>query len=172
MRAAGSNAFADLFRRHVGAIYGYATTILNTRADADEVVQETFVLAWSKLEAKRMPGESALPWLLSVARNHAFNLNRSRARQRSLSLSDEDHRGNDDVIEATLRAELASHLEGALAKLSTADRAIVDRCLIDGQSYKEAARAMHLSVGAVRNRLSRSRQVLRVEITAQRGTES
>lgn len=171
MRVAGSDAFAVLFRRHVAAVYGYAASIVNNRADADEVVQETFVLAWAKLEAKRMPGTSALPWLLSVARNHGFNLNRARARQRSVPLLDADQDGGDVVVESAMRSELASVVAQALDKLSPVDRAVVDRCLRDGQSYKEAAKAMGLSVAGVRNRLARSRDRLRVEITAQGGMD-
>lgn len=172
MRAAGSDSFSVLFRRHVGAVYGYATTIVNTRPDADEVVQETFVLAWSKLEATRMPSTSALPWLLSVARNYAFNLNRATARRRVLPLVEADGEGEDSTISAAMRSELAAQLADALGTLSPTDRAVVDRCLVSGQSYKEAARALGLSVGAVRNRLSRSRAQLRTQLATQQGGNS
>src|SRR4051812_5070153 len=73
--------FDELYERHVEALRRYAW-----RRDpqlADDVVAETLVVAWRRLD--EIPGDAELPWLIGVARKARLNLTRSSRRQAAVS---------------------------------------------------------------------------------------
>ena len=74
--------FEDLFARHGTAVYAYARR-RSTADDAEEVVADTFLVAWRRLDT--VPGE-ALPWLLAVARRTLANKRRGDDRRTALHL--------------------------------------------------------------------------------------
>ena len=168
-RYAGSDTFAVLYRRHARAVYGYASSVLNLASDVEEVVQDVFVLAWRKLEVSRMVGESALPWLLATARYLSYNVNRTRSRLRSLVDENIEALSVDGADAAVDEHLAAARIGTALAKLGDVDRKIVELCLVRGLTYKEAAHRLGLTHGAIRNRLSRARELLRVELHVLKG---
>ena len=75
------DAFDDLFTRYAAPIRSYARRRIGDAA-ADDVVTETFLIAWRKLD--RMP-EPPLPWLLGIARRVSSNQQRAAARRNRLS---------------------------------------------------------------------------------------
>jgi RNA polymerase sigma factor (sigma-70 family) len=70
--------FNALYDAHYAAVRAYAYR--RDRAWADDVVAETFLVAWRRLE--QIPGEAQLPWLLGVSRNTLLNLHRGERRRR------------------------------------------------------------------------------------------
>jgi RNA polymerase sigma factor (sigma-70 family) len=146
-----------LFDRHAPAVTRYAWALAPTRQDVEELVQDTFVTLWQKAEAIDPPAESLLPWLLVVCKNHAANQRRKSMRHESDGLPDDlatpetDHEARDRL--RWVRDEIAA--------LSPTDREVCELCLVQGRSYSEAALTLGLSVGAVTQRVSRSRAQLR-----------
>lgn len=166
-------AFAQLYERHVAALYAYAARLLQSREEVEESVQETFVAAWEKLPDIPLVGSSTLPWLLVTCRYKSFNRGRSsdRRQRHERPLVDEWTKSTapstTDQVEAT---ELMSLLASAVEKLSEIDRLVYELCILDGFTYDEAARALGATTGVVRNRLSRLRLRLRNELKVLRGT--
>jgi RNA polymerase sigma-70 factor, ECF subfamily len=78
MTEAGSREarFTRLYELHLDAVRAYAWR--RSQGLADEIVAETFLVAWRRLEA--IP-EDALPWLIGVARNVRANLRRGDRRR-------------------------------------------------------------------------------------------
>jgi RNA polymerase sigma factor (sigma-70 family) len=70
--------FNALYDANYAAVRAYAYR--RDRASADDVVAETFLVAWRRLE--QIPGEAQLPWLLGVSRNTLLNLHRGERRRR------------------------------------------------------------------------------------------
>jgi len=81
-------AFAMLFDRYSRTVTRYAWAWSEDRADVQELVQDTFVTAWTKARRIRLVDGAALPWLLATCRNHALNLARRRTRNRTVEYSD------------------------------------------------------------------------------------
>ena len=81
-------AFAQIYDRHVAAVYRYALSIVNVAVDAEDVTQEVFILAWTKAAEIRVVDRSLLPWLLTAARFTSLNRVRSRSRRREDSARD------------------------------------------------------------------------------------
>lgn len=164
VRAAGNGdraAGVALFDRYVATVTRYAWVLVPSRQDVEEVVQDTFVTLWRRAASIELPDESILPWLLVVSRNHAANLRRTHQRHQGDELPDdlpapvEDDDARDRL--RWVRAEIDA--------LSPIDRQVCELCLIDGRSYAEAATALGLSVGAVRQRVARSRARIKKAVT-------
>jgi RNA polymerase sigma-70 factor (ECF subfamily) len=147
-------AFASLYRRHAPVIMRFAWSKLRDRSQAEDLVQETFTTAWSKIRASRIVDESLLPWLLAICGNHIRNQLRRNAKHSTIALLD-------DATPARTGASDLTAIDSAMESLSPIDRLVCELCLIDGFSYKEAAAMVGTTASAVRNRLHRSRAQLR-----------
>jgi RNA polymerase sigma-70 factor (ECF subfamily) len=149
--------FAELWDRYAARIQAYALRHVD-RDSAQEVVAETFLVAWRRLAA--VPGDP-LPWLLVVARNTVANQHRSRHRARVLAdeiarleLVTASAQGADAVV-----AERDAMLR-ALAELSPTDREALLLVAWDGLSTTDAARVAGCSAAAFKVRLHRARRRL------------
>ncbi len=160
-------ALAVVFDRHAAAVTRYAWAIASSRMDVEEIVQDTFLTMWRKAADIMIAERSLLPWLLVTCRNFGLNAARRAARDRTEQL-DEDARRTDAVrehrdAEAT-REDLRWVLD-EIERLEPVDRQVCELCLVDGLSYAEAAAQLDLSVGAVKQRVLRSRARLRKAVT-------
>ena len=166
MRETGSGAFERLFRRHADAVHSLITMRITDAALIDDLHQEVFVLAWQKLDAKKMVGDSVLPWLLSTAQRLIANANRATASAtHSVSpLHDVEIGDDDSTFDAVDRKARSAALDRALANLRPRNRQIVRLCLEMGMQYKEAARATRTSTSGVRNTLFRARRALQRDL--------
>jgi RNA polymerase sigma factor (sigma-70 family) len=169
-RLAGGDqqALSVVFDRHAAAVTRYAWAIAASRMDVEEIVQDTFVTMWRKAPEITIAEASLLPWLLVTCRNLGRNAARKAARHRTDELDET----------ATNRADAVrdhDHVESArddlrwvldeIERLDPIDRRVCELCLIDGVPYSEAAQELGLSVGAVKQRVSRSRARLKKAVT-------
>lgn len=163
--AAGSeHAFRAVYRTYATAVYRIAYALLRDAGDAEDVTQETFVTAWTKLRGLRLESESALPWLATICRNHAANRARRRKREREHAAFDDSVPAALDVAQTVVEAELARRIAQEVDSLTDTDRQIFLLCVSEGYAYQAAADALGLSHAAVRNRLSRIRSRLRTVV--------
>jgi RNA polymerase sigma-70 factor (ECF subfamily) len=129
-----------------------------SRAHADDLLQET----WLRIHRVRhtyRPGEPLLPWLYAIARyvrvDHYRKMSRTTARERPL---EEDS----DTAAAPAAGDAgAEELEALLAPLTSSEREVIEMTKIAGMSLEEVARAMSLTVGAVKQRVHRAYESLR-----------
>jgi RNA polymerase sigma-70 factor (ECF subfamily) len=160
--ARDERAFGDLFDRHATAVFRFAYSLTHDNTEAQEVVQETFVTAWRKLADIRLAGDSLLPWLIVTARRHVQTMRRTQARHFALPL-DEHIRQKGDLAAVSSdddREEL-EWVFAAVRQLSETDQRIVELCLFEGRSYKEASMQLGLSHAVVGKRVERTRSRLR-----------
>jgi hypothetical protein len=66
-------AFGELFERHVQAVWNYCYRLTASRSLAEDLSAETFCIAWRRRSPMTLVGDSALPWLYTVAANLARN---------------------------------------------------------------------------------------------------
>jgi RNA polymerase sigma-70 factor, ECF subfamily len=146
--------FRTLFESTFGAVQRYVDHRGVTGGRADDLVAETFVVAWRRLDD--VPADRPLPWLLTVARNLWLNQRRSDRRYDALRRRLPLPRPAPPPAEP---GDVAAIREG-LAQLEPADREII--CLVawDGLSAAEVGEALGCTAGAARVRLHRARQRL------------
>lgn len=154
-------ALTALYERHRRPVFARSFIETGSRADAEEVLQDAFLLLWQKRRRIRLVGESALPWLLVTARNLARNQRRYQAHRAAVDLPVVLVDATTDPEYLAARNELAAVIDAALEALDPLDRQILHLCLVDGMSYLEAAERLQSTHATVRNRLSRARKSLR-----------
>ena len=162
--AGDESAFRELYRTHVRPVYWIAQGILASPADAEDVTQETFVVAWRKLPALELQGESILPWLATICRFQAANRLRQRRRDQAHTADAVDETLLPDTIsveEQIITAELAARIAVEVGTLNELDREIFRLCASEGYAYQAAAEELGITHAVVRNRLSRVRTRLR-----------
>jgi RNA polymerase sigma-70 factor, ECF subfamily len=152
--------FTAIYDAHHAQVYAYAVSRAG-RQLADDVVSDTFVVAWRKLHA--VP-EAALPWLLGVARNVVRERYRDEARQASLAaeLRAWVAEANADVADGvTERAVVLA----ALATLRDDDRELLTLMAWHDLSARDAARVVGCSTATFFVRLHRARKRLQEAMT-------
>lgn len=165
-RRSGQNprAFAELFDRHAPVIARFAHRRVG--ADAfEDVVSETFLIAYRKRASFDLGAESALPWLLGIAARVIHRHRAAEARQwRALATSEGLGQTEADAISrADDRGDAAldaARLAPALARLSRRDRDTLLLYAWGDLTYEQIAEAQGVPVGTVRSRLNRARRQL------------
>lgn len=135
-----SDRFAELFESAHRPLLAYALRRVADPADAADVVAETFLIAWRRLE--EVPaGEQARPWLFGVARNVLTTLYRGQRRRHALV----------DDLASTLREvhvpapEVDPSLADALRRLEPDDREVLRLVAWEGLARDEVAVALGVS---------------------------
>src|ERR1700746_4096975 len=165
------SAFEELVRRYDRNVFRIAQHITQNREDAEDVVQDAFLKAYSNLE--QFQGQSKFyTWLVRIAVNEALMKLRRRRPERTVSL-DEEVKTEDDSVPREVadwspnpeqqytQAELREILDKTIHGLPATFRTVFVLRDVEGLSTEETAEALDLSVPAVKSRLLRARLQLR-----------
>lgn len=176
-RAGDPAAFTSLVNRYERKIYRLAKHITQNDEDAEDVLQESFMKAYSNLESFQMQSKF-YTWLVRIAVNESLMKLRKRKSDRTVSL-DEPHETEEDTVTREIavweddpekrysREELREILEKAVDSLKPAFRTVFVLRDIEELSTEETAEALGISVPAVKSRLLRARLQLRERLTRQ-----
>src|SRR5512141_3062397 len=168
------HAFAELVRRHQSMLRATLRRLTaGNHALADDLAQETFLLAYRNLKSFRQ--EARFPtWLYRIATN-AF-LAHARKRKEELlgdadaEVADDDQPGlahaGEVVGDHARAANLRLDMERALAVLSEGERAAIVQCYHNDLSHEEAAYVLGCPVGTVKTHILRAKQKLRSKLAA------
>jgi RNA polymerase sigma factor (sigma-70 family) len=168
------SAYDELVRRYQTRIYSLAYNMTSSKEDAEDMVQDVFVKAYSSL--KNFRGTSSFyTWIYRIAINRTINFVKKRKRRQAMSLDDVDGGIERDpaYVELSARespvrdaslAELQEKLNKALLTLSEKHRTVVVLHDIQGMPHDEIARMTGCSEGTVRSRLFYARQMLQGEL--------
>lgn len=161
-------ALPVLFDRHAPTVTRYAWAIAQNRQDLEEIVQDTFITLWRRSSEIVLYEASLLPWLLTTCRYLAANAGRRHSRNSAEELPDEFRleRSAHAQRDADTAKEQLRWVLDEIARLDPIDRRVCELCLVDGVPYGEVAETLGLSVGAVKQRVLRSRARLRKAVTA------
>lgn len=162
------DGLGDVIARYGPRLHGTARWIVGNPHDADDVVQDVFLVA---LQSPHLfKGDCAVfTWLYRITVNKAVSLKRRARRTVSLDTGSGARSGLDpgDTAEDTgpgadlERAELAGWVHAALRRLSGEHREVIFMKDFEGLPYGEIAAALGVPVGTVRSRLYRARLDLR-----------
>jgi RNA polymerase sigma-70 factor (ECF subfamily) len=152
---------------YVDALYRTALRLTRVPADAEDLVQDTYLKAW-RAAASFEPGTNLRAWLFTILHNTARNRARDRARDQVAvdseaveRAADFDVRGRGDDPEALLlRGALAPELQAAIDALPEAFRQAVWLRDVEEFSYAEIARMVDVPIGTIMSRISRGRRML------------
>lgn len=155
---------------HLDAVYRIARALGSDAAEADDLVQETFVRAFRAFERFELREYGARPWLLRILHNVFYTMKgRERREPTLLDDVDFDHfadglndNGSDwSSAEAVNWDYFDQEVKTAVAQLQPEYRAVLLLWSIEGLSYREIAEVSDCALGTVMSRLFRARQFLR-----------
>ncbi|HEX7676873.1 MAG TPA: sigma-70 family RNA polymerase sigma factor [Thermoanaerobaculia bacterium] len=166
-------AFEQLYDRHSSTLYALLLRILANPDDAQEVLQETFVKAWTNAKMFDAVRGSDVAWLISIARSRGIDRLRSRrirgdredeaGRELSSSFGFVEKRtGADDAIQSEERRAV----RGALSELPEAQRVALSLAYFDGLSQSEIAEKLGEPLGTIKTRMQLGMKKLRESLKA------
>jgi RNA polymerase sigma-70 factor, ECF subfamily len=168
------DGFAREALSHVDSLYGTALRLTRRPADAEDLVQETYLKAF-RAEAQFERGTNLKAWLFTILHNTFRNLRRHDVRspvdvdsetvEQAADLVAQEHTPEQLLTRATLDADLQS----ALDALPEAFRQAVWLRDVEEFSYAEIARIVGVPIGTVMSRISRGRKLLYERLATARG---
>ncbi|OJX33251.1 MAG: RNA polymerase subunit sigma-24 [Burkholderiales bacterium 68-12] len=172
------SAFEAIMRRHNRMLFRAARGVVADDADAQDVVQETYLRAFTRLQD--FQGGAALgTWMVRIAINTALDMLRKRGRSVPLEVQDLDREPSpehmmslstpQEVSPESLqaRAELRALLQSAIAGLAPIYRSVFILRAVEEMSVEEAAYCLQVSDAVVKTRYLRARALLRDALGAQ-----
>ena len=183
LRAGEQSAFEELVTEYQPLVYALILHTVGNAEDARDATQETFLKIYRHFD--RFRGEASLKtWICRIAINQAHSTERWwRRRRRDMTRSldepaDEFGSVNERFTSHTLTPEAQAmererrrHLMQALAGLKKDFRLAVVLRDIQGLSYEEIAGILEISVGTVKSRIARGREMLRASLKQQSGND-
>jgi len=175
-RQGGENAIRALIKRNNRRLFGVARAVMRNDAEAEDVVQETYVRAFTKLDSFR-GGSQFSTWLTRIALNEA--LGRMRRRRPTAEFAELDVRasaqGGAVIMFPTsltppgadselARSQVREFLEKAVDDLPDAFRTVFILRDIEEMSIEETANQLSLKQETVKTRLHRARRLMRAAV--------
>ncbi len=161
------HAFAALVRRHQGAVRALLRRLCKgDDAFADDLAQETFLLAHRKLDQFRGDARFST-WIYRIAYNSFLMAIRSRHEEQPLDDKVIGEDGDDQILDhqpEETAADLQMDLQRAFHGLSPAERAVIAQCYYLDRSHEEAAYALDCPLGTVKSHISRAKQKLKAAL--------
>lgn len=174
-KAGDQEAFTTLVNRYSGKVFRLAQHITQNQEDAEDVLQEAFLKAYTHLD--RFEGNSKFyTWVVRIAVNEALMKLRKRKSDKLVSLDEPVDTGEEEVIREIAvweqtpenkfsQTELRRILDESVDELEPIYRTVFLLRDVEELSTEETAEALSLSVPAVKSRLLRARLQLREKLT-------
>jgi RNA polymerase sigma-70 factor (ECF subfamily) len=166
-----ARAYHELCSRHAARIRAFVMRLTRDAADADDVVQETFLRLWLHA-ADYEPRARVVTWLCQIA--HNLSIDRLRAKNRLRPLPDDDDAmpvsaNQTRLVDEKRRAEA---LERALAELPERQAAAIELVHRQGLTGAEASEVLGVGKEALESLLSRARRALKAKLTVWSNAEA
>ena len=161
--AGDARAFEQLYRRHVGRVYGLCVRLVNgDRAKAEQYVQDAFVRAWENLGGFR-GGSRFSTWLHRLTVNVVLGEHRLLRRWVSFEDVPEDGAAAIEPVTPHPQARVGDRmdLERAIAKLPKGARAVLLLHDVEGYRHEEIAELTGIAVGTSKAQLHRARKLMK-----------
>jgi RNA polymerase sigma-70 factor, ECF subfamily len=161
MIAGEERGFVALYRKYRTHVYRFSLQVSGTRHVAEEVTQETFLALIRAPHKYRSERGSLLLYLFGIARNLTW---RNARRERLFGIMSDDRElpdaGMPDLATDLARKEQATRVRHAVLSLPQKYREVVVLCALQELSYEQTATVIGSSIGTVRSRMHRAKQLL------------
>lgn len=150
LRQKDNNAFGYLYDHYSGALHGVVRQIVGDTELANDVMQETYVNIWKRIETYDEAKGRLFTWMLNIARNAAIDKTRSKGFQQSQRQIPLDG----DIIQPSVRMGIDDYgLKKIILKLKDEQRLLIDLSYFQGYTHEQIATALHIPLGTVKTRI-------------------
>lgn len=168
-------AFEELVSLYQSRVYSLGYKLSGNHDDAQDLAQEVFIRAFGALKDFRNEADFGT-WLHRITVNLWLNMRRKQVKQVIVSVDEPVRIGEDEVYRELAAAEgnpeqmlenkeFSGLVRLALGELPREYRAVLVLREIEGYSYEEVAAILKCSLGTVKSRLNRARQILKQKVT-------
>jgi len=171
--AEGGREFAQAALAHIDSLYGTALRLTRRAADAEDLVQDTYLKAFRSAH-QFTPGTNLKAWLFTILHNTFRNDRRHDGRSpvevdsEAVERSADGAPGGQSPEQILSRATLDVDLQAALDELPEAFRQAVWLRDVEELTYAEMADVLNVPIGTVMSRISRGRRALFAGVQARR----
>ena len=153
LRAGDLKALDELYTRHTPLLYGLVLRIVGRAADAEEVLQDTWVQAWRRAESWEPGRGTVAAWLITLARSRAIDRIRSvSARQRAETAAPPPALPQrDEPAAAAADRQRQQRVSAAMATLTSQQREVLELGYFGGLSQSEIAARLGAPLGTVKS---------------------
>ena len=168
--ANGGDDFARAALSHIDSLYGTALRLTRRPADAEDLVQDTYLKAFRSAHQFE-PGTNLKAWLFTILHNTFRNARRYEGRNpvdvdsEAVARVASDAEGSQSPEQILTRASLDADLQAELDALPEAFRQAVWLRDVEELTYAEMAQVLDIPIGTVMSRISRGRQTLYRHLT-------
>jgi RNA polymerase sigma factor (sigma-70 family) len=162
--------FQREFMPHIEALKTFAFHLTYNDADADDLVQETYMKAFKFMD-KYEKGTNAKAWLFKILKNAYINEYRKKVKSpQKVDVDDvglvkttenQNERLKADLRDDIYTNEMGDEITRAMDKLPDDFKTVILLCDIEGFSYEEMSKIIDIPVGTIRSRLFRARNALK-----------
>ena len=159
-----ANAFEELYRAHIGKVYGLCLRMTGNPSEAEDCAQEAFIQAWSKLDKFR--GDSSFgTWMHKVAVNVVLGrMRKSRREQDRIRAVSEISPQRETIDDAGGMEDL----EQAMNELPSGARHVFVLHAVYGYSHDETGEMLGIATGTSKAQLHRAKRLLKQQLQAER----
>ncbi|BCX50214.1 RNA polymerase sigma factor [Haloferula helveola] len=167
------DALRRLYREHGGRLLGIIQSVVRDRGEAEDVLQEAFVTIWNKAGMYDPKLGKALTWMITVARNRAFDRLRSLGRKADLKREQEgelQQRVTEQLrrqSEPSLPDDELQAIDRALNELPEEQREAITLAYLNGLTQQEIADCLDSPLGTVKARIRRGLARLKSRLSQQ-----
>ncbi len=165
--------FEEEFYPNADALYNFAFNLTYNEADANDLVQETYLKAYRFID-KYIEGTNAKAWLFKILKNAFINQYRKESKRPSkvdfeeiVSYQNEEdskYSGYIDLRQEIYQTMMGDEVTNAVNSLPVDFRSVILLCDIEGFTYEEIAKIIDIPIGTVRSRLHRARNMLKEKL--------
>jgi RNA polymerase sigma-70 factor (ECF subfamily) len=171
IRSGDGVAFEELYHQHAARLYNLAYRMAGAALDAEDLLQEVFLLAYRKLGSFR--GDSSLgTWLYRLAMNHCLDVLRSRQSRMGQQTDSLDEEGAmEPAAVPALAAVSRIDLDRAIDRLPHACRAAFLLHDVEGFGHHEVGAILGISEGTSKSQVHKARLRIRAYLSQPREVE-
>jgi len=159
-RLGDEQAFQSLVHHYTRRLLWFVRKLGLPEVTADDVVQESWLVAWASLHRLRKV-ESFRSWLYGIVRNKALQ---HLAKEREVPTGDLDVAA--ETPEESVFDHYMPHLNRALEQLSVIHREVLALRFLEGMTYEELSEATDATAGTIKSRLHNAKLALRRQLEA------
>jgi RNA polymerase sigma-70 factor (ECF subfamily) len=164
--ARDASAVGELYDRHSRLLYGLILRILRDRSDAEEVLQEVFLLVWNRISTYNAALGSPGAWLVGIARNRAIDrLRANTVRLHAVETTRFQFQANDDPETSASLGEQQQAVMRALDAVPREQRLLIEEAYYLGFTHSELAARHKLPLGTVKTRIRTGLLTLREQLS-------
>ena len=146
-------ALGELYDRHSRLLFGLILRIVQRRDEAEDVLQEVFVRAWTHAGRYNPLLGSPVGWLIGIARNRAVDRVRSTAVRNRAEEQARPAPPVETPEAQTSFGELQRDIRYALASLPADQRELIEQAYFEGLTQSELAARFRIPLGTVKTRV-------------------